>query len=160
MADKTDDRYKTEDMLFGEDDHKLGRKIYRPDFHPGDIVEYFSERYDQLRDPERFETPQRLEHVTSPIRPPTLAGYSARLYIGRSTLWKWRKKYPEFEEAVGVCKEMQEDMIIFLSSCGAYNAGFAALMAKNMFDDPWKDKVEADMKGTVELKFDQQDEDA
>lgn len=151
------DRYLTRRILF-DGKHDGSDSLYDPDFHPADIVRYFRERFELITDPERFQTEHRLQHVMTPVRPPSLAGYAAELGVRRETLWGWGKRHEEFDEAVGVCKAMQEAAIIELTALGAYNPSFAALMMKNLHD--WQDKVEAVHKGGVTLNFDRQDEDA
>lgn len=151
------ERYETRRILF-DGKHDGSARIYDRDFHPEDIVRYFTERYEQLEDPERYATEHRLTYVEKPVRPPSLAGYAATIGVGRETLWSWRKKYDAFAEAVDACKAMQEAMIVELTATGAYNAGFAALMMKNFHD--WQDKVEQTHKGGVTLNFDAQDEEA
>lgn len=132
--------------------------LYNPDFHPEDIVQYFRERFDALDDAERYESKHHLTYVSNPVRPPSLAGYCARVGISTSTLWSWAQKYTVFDDAVGQCKAMQEAMIIELTSVGAYNPAFAALMMKNLHE--WQDKLEQTHKGGVTLVFDEQDESA
>lgn len=156
MASK--DRYLTRRILYDDDPKVAGKLRYDPDFHPEDIKLYFKERYDALTDPERFETEHRLDYVMAKVRPPSLAGYAAQVGVTRECLWSWTKKYEAFEEAVGVCKAMQEAAIIELTACGAYNPSFAALMMKNLHE--WQDKVENTHRGGVTLNFDEQDEDA
>jgi hypothetical protein len=151
------ERYAAEKLLYGR--RRDGpRPFYDPDVHPKAIVQYFKERFDQIRDATEYATEHRLEYVANPARPPTLSGFAASIGVGRETLWSWALKHEEFGEAVDLCKAMQEAMIIELTAIGAYNPSFAALMMKNMHK--WADKVEADVKSSVTLNFDEQDADA
>lgn len=135
-----------------------GQLRYDSDFHPADIQQYFRERYAEIDDPERFESENKLDFVMKKIRLPTFSGYCASLGISRSTARKWGEKYPEYELALDICKGLQHDMIVSLAACGAYNPNFAALMMKNQHE--WQDKIETTSRGTINLHFDAQDEDA
>lgn len=152
-----DDRYTTRRILY-DGAHDGSVKIYDPDFHPEDVQTYFRERFDDIVDPERFVSKNRLEYVQKPVRPPSMAGYAALIGVSVCTVHEWEKNYPEFRSAVGVCKAMQEALIVELSACNGLNPGFAALMMKNFHG--WQDKVEQTHKGGVTLNFDAQDEEA
>ena len=151
------DRYITRRILY-DGKHDGSECLYDENFHPEDIVRYFTEAYSKIEEPERFETEHRLQHVITPVRPPSLSGYAARIEVRRETLWAWCKKYEAFNVAVDRCKAIQEAAIIEITALGGYNANFAALIMKNLHD--WQDKVEANHKGGVTLNFDKQDEGA
>ncbi len=161
MARKNDHatkaRYITRRILY-DGAHDGSAKIYDPDFHPDDIVVYFTERYEKMQDPERFKSRHALTYVQEPVRPPTFSGYAAEVGVSTKTLWQWKVEYEAFEDSMGICKAMQEAMIIEMSACKAYDPRFAALMMKNMHD--WQDKVEQTHKGGVTLNFDAQDKEA
>lgn len=150
-------RYERRRILY-DVPHDGSVKIYDPDFHPEDIQTYFRERFERLRDPQRYATEHRLTYVQEPIRPPTLAGYAAECGISKKTVWAWAAQYEAFEEAVEICKAMQEAMVVELTATNGYNPGFAALMMKNLHG--WQDKIEQTHRGGVTLKFDAQDEEA
>lgn len=151
------ERYRTDRILEGR--KRTGRRPkYDPTVHPAGIVDYFRQRYDAIIDPERFESEHRLEYVQAKVRPPSLAGYAASIGVSRECVWSWRKKHPEFDEAVGQCLAMQESVIIELAATGAYNPSFAALMMKNLH--AWHDKIENTHRGEVTLNFDDQDAEA
>ncbi len=96
-----------------------------------------------------------MKWVQAPVPPPTLAGYAAKVGVRRETLWAWGRRHPEFGEAVGLCKAMQEHLVIQMGLLGAYPPGFAMFMLRNLLG--WKDKVERVHRGVVVLRFDSQD---
>ena len=130
--------------------------IYDPEIHPDGIVAYFRERFDKLKESvELTDARGRVSHVKAPVQPPTCAGYAAEIGVCRRTIWKWGEKHTEFEEALGLAKAMQEQIIVELGLEGAYNPNFAMFVLKNLQD--WKDKVETTHKGGVILQVDEQD---
>lgn len=134
-------------------------KIYDENVHPEGIIEFFKNRFDQIRDAEKYVTEKgQVGYVMKPIRPPTLAGYAAHIGVSRITLWDWRQRYEEFDEAVDLCKAMQEALLVELGTTGALNPAVTNFTLKNLQD--WMDKVEETHKGTVALQFDGQDAEA
>ncbi len=129
---------------------------YRPDRHPKDIVAYFRASFDALEAPERVESRHGgVKYVQAPVRPPTLAGYAAKVGVRRETLWAWTRQHEEFDEAVGICKAIQEHLLINMGLLGAYAPGLTIFMLKNLLD--WQDKVEQVNRGTVVVRVDEQD---
>jgi len=63
--------------------------------------------------------------------------------------------HEEFDEAVGICKAIQEQVLVTMGLLGAYRPGFTVFMLKNLLG--WQDKFEHVQKGTVVLRFDAQD---
>ena len=96
-----------------------------------------------------------MKHVQAPVSPPTLAGYAARVGVRRETLWAWTRQHEEFGEAVGICKAIQEQVLVTMGLLGAYAPGLTIFMLKNLLG--WQDKVEQVQKGAVVLRFDAQD---
>ncbi len=93
-----------------------------------------------------------MKYVQAPVRPLTLAGYAAKIGVRRETLWAWHE---QFEEAVGICKAIQEHLLLHMGLLGAYAPGVAIFMLKNLLG--WKDKVERAHVRGVTLHFDAQD---
>ena len=130
--------------------------IYDPEIHPAGIVAYFRERFDKLKESvELTDSRGRVSHVKAPVSPPTCAGYAAKIGVCRETIWSWGEKYTEFQEALGISKAMQEQIIVELGLEGAYNPNFAMFVLKNL--QQWKDKVETIHTGGVILQIDEQD---
>lgn len=71
---------------------------------------------------------------------PTLAGFAASIGISTSTLGKWRKKYPEFDNAVQVAQAYQEDMLTNNALRGKFAAAPSIFAMKNLMG--WRDKIE------------------
>ncbi len=129
---------------------------YKPDFHPDDIVAYFRESFDAIEDPKRVESAHGgVKYVQAPVRPPLLAGYAVRVGVTRQTLWNWARRHEEFDEAVGICKAMQEHVFITMGLLGAYRPGMTIFVLKNLLR--WQDKVEQVHKAAVVLRIDAQD---
>ena len=96
--------------------------------------------------------------VQAPLPLPTLAGYAAKAGVRRETLWAWAQRHEEFGEAVGICKAIQEHVLIQMGLLGAYPPGLTMFMLRNLLG--WKDKAEQVQKGAVVLHFDAQDAEA
>ena len=109
-----------------------------------------------MNEPERIESPQGgVKYVQAPVPPPTLAGYAAKIGVRRETLWAWTQQHEEFDEAVGICKAIQEQVLVTMGLLGAYRPNMTIFMLKNLLD--WTDKVEHVQTGAVVLRFDAQD---
>lgn len=146
-------------ILYGRRARRGPESAYDPEVHPAGIIDYFRESFDALGDSEQINTVHGdRKYVHEPLRVPTLAGYAATIGISREMLWSWAGKYPELEEAIGICKAMQEQIIVELSAKGSYPPQVFALMMKNLHG--WADKVEQKSEGVVTLVFDAQDRDA
>ncbi len=140
-------------------DHPRGgghNQIYNPDFHPGDILDYFRTAYEAMEDPERYTSKGVIGWTMKPVRPPSQVGYAARIGIRPETLWAWEKAHGEFANALAMCKAFQAAMLIESSACGAYHPGSAAMILKNLHG--WTDRVEETHKGSVAFVFDADDE--
>ncbi len=139
---------------------KVGRPSkYRPDHHPEDIVAYFRASLDALEAPERVESRHGgVKYVQAPVRPPTLAGYAAKVGVRRETLWAWARQHEEFDEAVGICKAIQEHVFINMGLLGAWRPGMTIFVLKNLLR--WQDKIERAHRGHVTLLLDAQDANA
>lgn len=134
-------------------------KVYDPDVHPAGIVAFFKSRFDQILDPEKVTTDKgAVSWVAKPVRPPTMAAYAAMISVRRETLWAWSKKYEAFGEALGICKAMQEAILVELGTIGALNPAVTNFVLKNLQE--WTDRVEETHKGSVALQFDAQDSEA
>lgn len=150
------EQYEARNILEGAPDSPI--QVYDPEVHPKGLVDYFSNRLKQIEDPEKYATEHRLVYVTKPVRPPTLAGYAVSIGVRRETLWAWGKQHTEFDEAVGIAKSIEQQILIEQGLLGAYNPGVVALCLKNL--QGWTDRVEETHKGSVTLHFDKQDEEA
>lgn len=149
------ERYDADRILHG----RVGRPpTYNPEEHPASIIAHFREALESVQEIERKDTKHRIQYVQRPITPPTIAGWAAKVGIARETVWAWSKKHTEFDEALGICKAIQEHVFLDMGVKGAYNAGVLALMMKNL--QGWQDRVEQTHKGSVVLQFDAQDRDA
>ncbi len=148
------DRREANRILFAG---KVGRPSkYRPDHHPEDIVAYFRAALDAVEEPERVESRRGgVKYVQAPVPPPTLAGYAARVGVRRETLWGWARQHEDFDEAVGICKAIQEHLLLHMGLLRAYPPALTIFMLKNLLG--WKDKVERAHVGRVTLHFDAQD---
>jgi len=154
-------RYAREKFLFGgfeEDPEDHPRRVYDPDYHPDDIVEYFREAYAKVADPTYFVSEHRAQYIAKPVRPPTQAAWAAKHGIARETVWAWGQKYPEFGDALDVAKAYQEALLVELGAIGALNPAVTNFILKNL--QGWAEKVEETHKGNVALVIDDQDAEA
>ena len=125
------ERRKTRRILFAR---RVGRPSkYRSDFHPDDIVAYFRPAFDAVLEPERVESRQGgVKYVQAPVRLPTLAGYAAKVGVRRETLWAWARRHEAFAEAVGICKAIQEHVLINMGLLRAYVPSVTIFLLKNL----------------------------
>ena len=152
------ERWQARWILRGESDF-VPDLIYDDDFHPGDIVKYFQDQYDQISNPRENLTERGdLKFVTEPVRAPTLAGYAVKIGVSRECLWAWRQKHPRFSESVQRAKAIQEAFLVEQGTLGALNPQVTIMTLKNLQD--WKDKVDIGAQGVITLRFDDQDAEA
>ena len=57
-----------------------------------------------------------------------------------------------------MARAMQEHVVVAMGATGAYDSRFATMIMKNYGD--WQDKVEQNLRGSVTLNFDGQDQGA
>lgn len=105
-----------------------------------EIVKKFSKDGDLLEEKE----------VKRPLSPPTIEGFGAENKIGKSTLYDWAARYPEFKEAMEIAKQIQADHIIANSMEGLNNNAFPIFMMKNCHN--WTDRVEQKIESNVTLE--------
>ncbi len=87
---------------------------------------------------------------------PTLAGFAAKIKISRITLYKWANAIdhagslvnPEFSEAVKICKDLQENLLVTNTLLGEYQPSFAIFTAKNLLG--WKDSCDLNVTAETE----------
>ena len=77
-------------------------------------------------------------------RLPTFAGFARKLLVPRTRLHEWAKKHPEFQDAMNICKTIQEDIMVNNGIRGFFSSGFAQLAMKNM--NTWRDKQDVQEK--------------
>ena len=95
---------------------------------------------------------------TKPNRLPTVEGFCREIQIAKSTFHDWRRKYPDFSNALGKCKQMQMNHLIQHALEGSYNSGFAKFLAMNISE--YRDKVEDSRDNTSNVvQIQKQDED-
>lgn len=132
---------------------------YDPEYHPADLVEFFRSRFEDVVDAiENVNDKGDLKFVPKPARPPTFAGYAAKIGAARETLWRWSKRHTEFAEAVDQAKAIQEAFLVELGAIGGLNAQMTMFALKNL--QGWSEKADLDVHGHVELSFDSQDAEA
>jgi len=151
-------QYEAHNLLFGEPVRAESK--YDPLIHPAALLEYFGAPFKALEEGSRnerfFDKHGRVAFSRMPVDPPTVAGFAAKMGTCRETIWSWGKIYTEFGQALAVAKSMQEHLIVALGSTGAYDPRFASMMMKNYGD--WQDKIEQNLRGSVTLHFDLEDQ--
>ena len=158
LAERTlREQYEAQNILGGAP--SAPHPVYDPNVHPEGMLEFFRERYAEVADAERNENERGdLKYVGIPVRVPTFAGYAALIGVARETLWAWKKKHTEFQEASSICEAIQEAFLVELGTVGALNPQMTMFSLKNL--QGWSEKADVKMHGSVELHFDAQDEEA
>ena len=133
---------------------RVGRPSdYRPDFHSADIAAYFRPAFDALEEPERVESRRGgVRYVQRPVTFPTLAGYAAKIGVSQETLWEWTRRHEEFADAVGICKAIQEHVLINMGLLRGYVSSVTIFLLTNLLG--LNDEVP---ERAVVLRFDAQD---
>lgn len=76
----------------------------------------------------------------------SMTGLAGKLKIGRNTIYEWRKRYPEFDEActVGMAAAAYwwEQRLVDLAQTNKGNAAAVIFGLKNRASDDWRDRVE------------------
>src|SRR3990167_5170237 len=62
---------------------------------------------------------------------PTLSGFARKIKKHRETLLNWAEHSPEFFDAIKLCKDMQEDILVQNALKGRYEQAFSIIFAKN-----------------------------
>lgn len=79
---------------------------------------------------------------------PTYVRYARSIGVSKSTLFEWANGHKEFSDAMGVCKDISEAILLENWLQGTYNSTFAQFLLKN--NHWYKDKQETELSGTVE----------
>lgn len=83
----------------------------------------------------------------------TLESFAGVIRVSRTTLYNWRKLYPEFDEAVDIGQSAAlakwEDLLIANAEEGTGSSATCIYGTKNRSrDGSWRDKVEVEQKTT------------
>ena len=91
-----------------------------------------------------------------PNRVPTIERFAANLRVHKSTLYEWSKKYPEFSDALNICRMIQHDMIHQHTFSGDFNAAYSKFYMINNSD--MKEKIETvNENKNIEINIDSDD---
>lgn len=105
------------------------------------VVKYFQTAHTRMVNREVATPKGAIQVEVEEANPlPTLAGFAASIGVSTSTLAKWRKKYPEFDNAVQVAQAYQEDMLTNNALRGKFAAAPSIFAMKNLMG--WRDKIE------------------
>jgi len=109
---------------------KMGRPtLYKPEFCQ-EIVAYFD--IEPYREVERFnEKTEKFYFVREANRPPTIGGFARKIGVSRKTLYAWAKSYPDFEDAMGRCQAIIEDILVTNGLLGLYDSRLTIFAGKN-----------------------------
>ena len=138
------------DMTDKPEGYTFGRPTkYHKDL-PTELVDFFNvdlERdiYDEDADG------NKTFRCTKPNRLPTVEGFCKKTMISKATFHAWVKKYPDFLNALGLCKQMQMNHLIQHTLENTYNPGFAKFLAINISD--YSDKTEVETSNTIEINL-------
>ena len=84
----------------------------------------------------------------------SLAAFAGHIGVSRDTLYEWMKTQPEFAEAVKRAQAKSilwwERRILELAQTGQGSAAAITFGLKNRAPEEWRDKVHAEVSGTVE----------
>lgn len=70
---------------------------------------------------------------------PTIASLARHLKVSKMSIYKWRKKYKEFDELIDDLLCLQEDMLIEHGLSGQWNSNIVKLLLNN-HGYGWKDE--------------------
>lgn len=93
-----------------------------------DMMEFFDiPAYTQ----KEIETEKGVQIVEVVNDIPYFSAYARSIGVSVDTLHEWKKKYPEFSEAYGKCKAIQEEILCTNALRGNYKSDFAKFFAIN-----------------------------
>lgn len=123
----------------------LGRPTkYRPEYCQKAIDYFNAEPYLEEVDDEG--------NITRKVSDlPTFQHLASILKINQDTLYEWAKKHPAFSEALTICKQMQQHILITNALKGNYTPGPAIFALKNLCN--WRDKSEVEHTGNIQQKI-------
>lgn len=122
--------------------------LYDPKY-VDEILDYFNVPSFDVEiscDKEGNETQKRI-----PNSLPTLAGFACKIGVDRTSIWEWSKKHPEFSNAIKLCKDHQERILVDNALLGRYDKTFSIFTAKNLLD--WRDRHEVQQDTTVNVNI-------
>ena len=120
---------------------EIPAKKYTDDM-PQSLIDYFSDRepYLEFEQSDSEGNPTGLKRVANPF--PKLVDWAKSVNIGRTTIAKWVKEYPEFAKAKKFADEVQENYCMTNGLLGLCPGDFTKFVMKNKFN--WKDTVTTD----------------
>lgn len=77
---------------------------------------------------------------------PSIAGFAAENWVGKSTIYDWAKKHPEFSDALDWARVQQEKLLLILGMHGDWSHGLVKMMLINRHE--YRDKVEQSISST------------
>jgi hypothetical protein len=81
---------------------------------------------------------------------PLIGRFATTIGIGKSTIWSWSERYPEFKAALEIAHDMQEYILVTNSLMGLYSPAASIFAMKNLIG--WRDKIESEQ--TVKFSVD------
>lgn len=78
---------------------------------------------------------------------PTYVRYARNIGVSKSTLFEWAEHHKEFSDAIGICKDIWEAILLENWLQGTYNSPFVQFLLKNNYG--YKDKIETEHSGEV-----------
>jgi len=128
----------TEDKQTG----KFSAIDYKPEYCQA-IIDYFNiEPYEEVRN----EDGLIIDRI--PVKVPLLGKFAASIGTTRSTIHRWKNKYPEFAIAYETAQAYQEDILLTNGLLGLYKSASVVIFAmKNILQ--WRDKIETTHEGSL-----------
>lgn len=137
---------------------KLGRPTTYSDEYPQALLNYYVDALERIQAPIHEVAPST-KFIQEPIELPMLCSFAVKIGVHSGTLNEWAKKHPFFSEAIKVCKDIQQQILVHMGSHGAYAPAISIFALKNLAD--WHDKQEVGLTVIAPtLNFDDQDKGA
>lgn len=129
----------------------MARKTtYKPEYCE-QVIEYFkrAEPFTIRLKTALTKDGREIEVEEKVANPPPFLSKFARDYCGvtRKCLWDWSQKYPDFADALEMCKEIVEEYLIQNGLNGLYNPSMCIFTAKNVIG--WRDRQDLSVDGRL-----------
>lgn len=119
-----------------------------------DILRYFGRKAQKITMKKTYHADGTLkseEPVVLPQELPTFQGFAGKIGARVEELEKWRLSHPEFDEAYGRARELQEKILLVNSLNGLYSSQFSQFFFKSCMGPDEKEEEKEGFAVTIRV---------